>query len=150
VPADFKHAVLQLIIKKPNLDPTVLSNFRPISKLPFLSKVQESILGLFLFSLYMLPLGVIFKKYDISFRCYKHDSQTYLPLKRTIPLKALLDCLDDIKIWMALNCLNLNEHKTDIVLFGPPDLHATLSDNLSPLGPYNKSSVKKKKKKKTT
>lgn len=41
VPSAFKHAVVQPLIKKSNLDPDVLSNYRPISKLPFLSKVLE-------------------------------------------------------------------------------------------------------------
>lgn len=39
IPAAFKHAVVQPLIKKKNLDPAVFSNYRPISKLPFLSKV---------------------------------------------------------------------------------------------------------------
>ncbi len=38
VPVYFKHAIVQLLIKKANLDPTVCSNFRPISKLPFFQK----------------------------------------------------------------------------------------------------------------
>ena len=37
----FKHAVMQPLLKKPNLDPDSPSNFRPISKLPFLSKILE-------------------------------------------------------------------------------------------------------------
>lgn len=43
VPVNFKHAVVQPLLKKPGLDPTVLANFRPISKLPFLSKILEKI-----------------------------------------------------------------------------------------------------------
>lgn len=43
VPPDFKHAVVEPILKKQNLDPTVLSNYRPISKLPFPSKVLEKV-----------------------------------------------------------------------------------------------------------
>lgn len=40
----FKHAVVQSLIKKINaLDPTVFANYRPISKLPFLSKVLQKI-----------------------------------------------------------------------------------------------------------
>lgn len=34
-PSAFKHAVVQPLLKKPNLDPTDFNNFRPISKLPF-------------------------------------------------------------------------------------------------------------------
>ncbi len=41
VPASFKHAVIQPLLKKNSLDPFNMSNFRPISKLSFLSKVLE-------------------------------------------------------------------------------------------------------------
>lgn len=37
VPANSKHPVVQPLLKKPGLDPTVLANFRPFSKLPFFS-----------------------------------------------------------------------------------------------------------------
>ncbi len=32
---------MEPLIKKPNLDPNILSNYRPISKLPFISKILE-------------------------------------------------------------------------------------------------------------
>ena len=38
-PSAFKDAEVQPLLKKPNLDPSVFSIFRPISKLPFLSKI---------------------------------------------------------------------------------------------------------------
>ena len=41
VPQSFKIAVIKPILKKPNLDPNDLSNNRPISNLPFLSKILE-------------------------------------------------------------------------------------------------------------
>ncbi|XP_013859206.1 RNA-directed DNA polymerase from mobile element jockey [Austrofundulus limnaeus] len=43
VPDAFKHAVVTPLLKKPGLDPSVCSNYRPISKLPFLSKILEKI-----------------------------------------------------------------------------------------------------------
>ena len=43
VPAAFKHAMVRPLLKKPHLDPSVLSNFRPVSHLPFLSKVLEKV-----------------------------------------------------------------------------------------------------------
>ncbi|XP_013871818.1 RNA-directed DNA polymerase from mobile element jockey [Austrofundulus limnaeus] len=43
VPTNFKHAVVHPLLKKTGLDPTVLGNYRPISKLPLLSKVLEKI-----------------------------------------------------------------------------------------------------------
>ena len=43
VPSSFKHAVVTPLLKKSTLDPTVLSNFRPVSGLPFISKILEKV-----------------------------------------------------------------------------------------------------------
>ena len=45
VPSNFKAAVLKPLLKKPGLDPELVRNYRPISNLPFLSKVQERIVA---------------------------------------------------------------------------------------------------------
>ena len=45
VPSSFKQAVVQPILKKPNLDPSLPNNYRPISKLPFVSKVLEKVVA---------------------------------------------------------------------------------------------------------
>ena len=39
VPPSFKCAIVKPLLKKPGLDPEALSSYRPISNLPFLSKV---------------------------------------------------------------------------------------------------------------
>ncbi len=41
--ASFKHAIVHPLLKKPHLDQSILSNFRPISKLPFISKLLERV-----------------------------------------------------------------------------------------------------------
>ncbi len=79
------------------------------SSAPLLCGVpQGSILGPLLFSLYMLPLGAIFKKYKISYHCYADDTQFYLPAKTdgSGSLNVLDDCFEEIKGWMADNFYN--------------------------------------------
>jgi hypothetical protein len=43
VPKSFKSAIVRPLLKKPGLDPNVLKNYRPVSNLPFLSKVLEKV-----------------------------------------------------------------------------------------------------------
>jgi hypothetical protein len=45
VPSVYKLASITPILKKPTLDPADLSNYRPISNLPFLSKILERIVA---------------------------------------------------------------------------------------------------------
>lgn len=48
-------------------------------------------------------------------------------LKRILQtLKVLRDCLHDIKSWLALNVLNVNNQKAEIVLCGPSDPRSSL------------------------
>ncbi len=43
VPSSLKHAVVEPLLTKPGLDPSVLQNFRPISKHPFIAKILEKV-----------------------------------------------------------------------------------------------------------
>ena len=43
VPPQFKQAVVTPMLKKPGLDPNDLKNFRPVSNLPFISKILEKV-----------------------------------------------------------------------------------------------------------
>ncbi len=46
VPRCFKHAVVQPLLKKSSLDATSFNNYRPISKLPFISKILEKVVAM--------------------------------------------------------------------------------------------------------
>ncbi len=43
VPDVLKHATVYPLLKRPNLDPSVLANYRPISNLSFITKILEKV-----------------------------------------------------------------------------------------------------------
>ena len=45
VPDAFKKAIVKPILKKPGLDPETLANYRPVSLLPFMSKILEKVVA---------------------------------------------------------------------------------------------------------
>ena len=100
---------------------------------------QGSILGPVLFCLYMLPLGNIIRKHNIAFHFYADDSQLYLPLKSADSLQTLLDCLEEVKVWMGSNFLQINNDKTEVIIFGPSKSKTPRTADLGILSPYVKS-----------
>ncbi len=67
-------------------------------------------------------MGSIFSKHGISFHCYIDDTQIYLPLEsNNKDLDPLLACPADVKAWVFLYFLHLNEGKTEIIVFESPD-----------------------------
>uniref|UniRef100_A0A8C6Q343 Reverse transcriptase domain-containing protein n=1 Tax=Nothobranchius furzeri TaxID=105023 RepID=A0A8C6Q343_NOTFU len=75
VPDNFKEAVIQPLLKKPGLDASLAANYRPISKLPFLSKVLEKCVYHQL--LVFMDENAIFETFQSGFRAL-HSTETAL------------------------------------------------------------------------
>ncbi|KAF7646176.1 hypothetical protein LDENG_00192120, partial [Lucifuga dentata] len=119
-PTSLKTAVVRPLLKKKNLDTTLLNNYRPISNLPFISKVIGSILGPLLFNLYMFPLRQILQDCGVPYHIYADDTQIYLALSPSDygPVDSLCLCLEKVIKWMLQNFLQLNKDKTEIIISG--------------------------------
>ena len=74
-PTRFKSAVVKPLTKKPTLDCEVLKNFRPISNLPFLSKLIVKVIAERLVS-HMQDNGIV-EKYQSAYKA-NHSTETAL------------------------------------------------------------------------
>ncbi len=84
-----------------------------------------------------LPCGVPqrpFLENMASHSTVRQMTHIYLPLKwkDADSLKPLLNCLKNIKAWMALHFLNFNESKTEVLIFGPNGASDALHMDLCP------------------
>ena len=82
---------------------------------------QGSILGPILFIMYTKELNLIAESHGFSIHLYADDTQLYLefnPLFQDMPSveKKIVECLEEIKIWMAHNNLKLNPDKTEALV----------------------------------
>ena len=83
---------------------------------------QRSVLGPTLFTMYTAPVGDITRRHGIMHHFYADDTQLYVTLNPrqdfSAQLQSLNQCVDDIRIWMRLNMLKLNDDKTEVLLIG--------------------------------
>ena len=74
-PTAFKSAIVKPLIKKPTLDCEVSKNYRPISNLPFLSKLTEKVIAQRLVS-HMQDTSVV-EKFQSAYKAH-HSTETAL------------------------------------------------------------------------
>ena len=85
---------------------------------------QRSVLGPILFTLYTVPLGNICRKHHISYHLYADDTQLYLTFKQNRNgskeecIHSLENCINEIRDWMCINLLKLNDGKTEFIILG--------------------------------
>ncbi|WP_419612639.1 reverse transcriptase domain-containing protein, partial [Thiolapillus sp.] len=80
---------------------------------------QGSVLGPILFVLYTKPLDDIFDRHSLCHHSFADDTQmrnssSLDQLDTTI--SAMQECVSDVKSWMTLNRLQLNDGKTEAML----------------------------------
>ena len=77
----------------------------------------------------MLPLGQILQNFNINYHSYADDTQLYVSLSpdNCRPADVLCQCLEEINSWMRENFLQLNEDKTEIILFGSKEKRVSMS-----------------------
>ena len=101
------------------------------SELPLLFGVpQGSVLGPLLYTLYTVPLGCIIKSHSLNYHFYADDSQLYLSIKPSNIndlVYSLEKCLLEVRNWMSINKLKLNDEKTETILINPKKYDVNVS-----------------------
>ena len=87
---------------------------------------QGSVLGPFLFCVYMLPLSCIIREHGMDLHVYADDTQLYCSFnvksaeEATSAVQRIEQCVHDIQAWMTRVRLKLNEDKTEFLMISSP------------------------------
>jgi len=84
---------------------------------------QGSILGPKGYPAYVSPIFRIAQQHGVSMHMYADDTQLYADFDVTnfSEVKNKMEkCIADIREWLSLNCLKLNDDKTELLIIGQP------------------------------
>ena len=88
----------------------------------FFGVPKGSVLGPLFFSLYISPMSDIAESHSIGHMFYADDLQLYTTVNprhdNHVGLAILESCINNIKDWMQVNFLKINDSKTEFVMFG--------------------------------
>ena len=83
---------------------------------------QGSVLGPVLFNVYTTPIADICKKHQVHYRRFADDIQLYVSYNPAESeelhdaKRQLIQCIDEIRAWMLLHQLKLNDDKTEFMV----------------------------------
>ena len=111
---------------------------------------QGSVLGPILFTMYTAPMSRIFQKHGVAYHTYADDIQIYVSFNPSIrgdkeqSMTRLTACLAELRQWMLLHHLKLNDDKTQVIRFVTKHNMNKLGDVVScPINIGNSSIVPK-------
>ena len=77
---------------------------------------QGSVLGPFLFSVYVSPIAEVITSHGVQFHQYADDTQLYIAVKSESDIKKLEECSLAVKDWFTQNGMLLNPDKSEVLL----------------------------------
>ena len=97
---------------------SVVVNESTSHSIPLLYGVpQGSVLGPVLFTIYTSSLSSLLDAHGVLHHFYADDTQVYVKIENVTDTKTRMELLvSDIKIWMIMRKLKLNDDKTDLII----------------------------------